>query len=209
MISQTRSAPTSPAWHDDFLVMVPAITRHATFRFRHFPPEAKEEAVQEVVANCCVAYSRLVEQGKPESASATSLAEYAVKQYFNGRRVGTRTNVRDVMSPSCQVHKGVAVQSLHSWDEKGQRWKEILVEDRNATPADLAASRIDFPAWLATLSRRDRRIALRLADGDAADSVAQRFGLSQGRISQLRREFIEAWRAFHGELWPDAAAVPA
>ena len=64
----------------------------------------------------------------------------------------------------------------------------MLIEDRHATPADLAASRIDFPAWLATLSRRDRRIALRLADGDAAGSVAQQFGISQGRISQLRRE---------------------
>ena len=114
------------------------------------------------------------------------------------------------MSPSCHVQKGVAVQSLHCWDRQDQQWQEILVEDRNATPADLAASRIDFPAWLATLSRRNRRIALRLADGDAAGSVARRFGISPGRISQLRRELAEAWQAFHGEFCPDAvAAVPA
>ena len=117
--------------------------------------------------------------------------------------------IRDVMSPHCHVQKGVAVQSLHCWDRQNTQWKEILVEDRNATPAELAASRIDFPAWLATLSRRNRRIALRLADGDAAGAVAQRFGISPGRISQLRRELAETWQAFHGEFCPDAvAAVP-
>ena len=86
----------------------------------------------------------------------------------------------------------------------------IELTGNSMSPADVAASRIDFPAWLATLSHRNRRIALRLAAGDAAGSVAQRFGISPGRISQLRRELAEAWQAFHGEFCPDAvAAVPA
>jgi hypothetical protein len=63
----------------------------------------------------------------------------------------------------------------------------------------LAASRIDYPAFLATLSRRDRRIAEMLATGEATTRVAELFGLSLGRVSQLRRELKAAWEAFHGE----------
>ena len=74
-----------------------------------------------------------------------------------------------------------------------------MVEDRNSTPAELAASRIDLPAWLETLSRRDRKIALKLAVGETTSRVAGQFRLSEVRFSQLRRELKLAWSAFQGE----------
>ncbi len=70
----------------------------------------------------------------------------------------------------------------------------ILVEDKRATPADLAASRIDFPAWLKTLSQRDRRIALKLSQGESTSRVARQFRLSVGRVSQLRGELSQPRR---------------
>jgi hypothetical protein len=62
-----------------------------------------------------------------------------------------------------------------------------------------AAFRIDTAAWLATLSARDRRIALDLAEGQATGEVARRHGVSPARISQLRRVFQGSYREFHGE----------
>ena len=35
--------------------------------------------------------------------------------------------------------------------------------------------------------------------GERTLDVARRHGLSPGRVSQLRREFLEGWRAFCGE----------
>lgn len=61
------------------------------------------------------------------------------------------------MSERCRRSKGVQIESLHHWDQQDQQWQEALVEDKNVTPAELAASRIDFPAWLATLRTRDCR----------------------------------------------------
>jgi FixJ family two-component response regulator len=71
--------------------------------------------------------------------------------------------------------------------------------DRHCTPAELAASRIDVPAWLSRLKPRDRKIALKLAVGETTSAVARRFRLSEGRVSQLRGEFRNSWEVFQGQ----------
>jgi hypothetical protein len=186
------------AWHADFLNMLPAIERRAQIALRHLGAEAREEAMQEVVANTLVAYLRLVELGKADIAYPTVLARYAAAQVLGGRKVGGRMNVRDVMSSYAQQKKGFKVARLESCDGDTGQWQEILVEDRHATPADVAASRIDFAAWLRSLSSRYRKIATTLAAGETTSKVAQMFRLSRGRVSQLRRELCESWQEFHG-----------
>ena len=78
-------------------------------------------------------------------------------------------------------------------------WKEILVESRAFSPADAAAARIDVNAWLDSLSRRDRRLAERLATGERTGRIARTFGLTPARISQLRDEFRRSWERFQSE----------
>ena len=50
--------PAAPSWHKGFLAMLPAIQTHARIMLRNLAPEAREEAVQEVVCNALVAYAR-------------------------------------------------------------------------------------------------------------------------------------------------------
>jgi len=177
---------------------LPAIEKHARIAFRRLKREAREEAVAEVVANAMVAYVRLIERGRQDVAFATPLANFAIAQYHDGRRVGAQLNVLDVTSAHCQVRKGVVIERLDCWDREESCWQEVLVEDRTCTPAELAASRIDFVAWLATLSSRDRKIATLLASGCGTSEVAEKVGLSWARISQMRRELKESWEKFHG-----------
>lgn len=192
-------AQRNPDWHSKFLEMLPTIREHARFAFRHLRPEAREEAVQEVVAYALVAFVRLVERGRMDLAYATPLARYGVAQMYDGRRVGNKLNIRDVLSRRCQQAKNVRVERLDRWDAHDGEWKEVLVEDGCATPADLAASRIDFPAWLDTLGERKRQIALTLARGESTGKVAREFNVSPARVSQLRQELAASWRVFHGE----------
>ncbi len=192
---------------DRFLELLPTICQHARYVFRHWPPEARDESVQEVIASAFVAYKRLVAQGKQELAYGAPLARYAVARFRAGRRVGVQMNVRDVASQRCRDVKRIKLERLDRWSPQEEAWCEILVEDKTCTPADLAASRIDYRAFLATLGRRKRRIAQMLATGETTSRVAEQFGLSQGRVSQLRREFKAAWEAFHGEA--KAAPQPA
>jgi hypothetical protein len=191
--------PSPPAWHTAFLAMLPTIRTHARIAFRHLDPEAREEAVQEVIANACRAYKRLVDLGKADIGYAGVLARYGVAQVKDGRRVGGRLNVRDISSEYCQRRKGVTVKRLDRFDRE-EGWQEIVVEDKHATPADVARVRVDFSDWLRTLRRRDRRIAETLSVGETTSDVAKRFRVSPSRVSQLRHELRDSWDEFCGDV---------
>jgi hypothetical protein len=154
--------------------------------------------VQEVVAGSFAAYARLIELGKEELAFSSALARFAVGQVRAGRKVGSRRCVREVMSSYAQNCKGFQVDRLDYFDEEESCWREIVVEDRRANPADIAACRIDFSAWLRLLPSRRRQVALALAAGESTGGAAKRFGLTAGRISQLRQWFRESWDSFQG-----------
>ena len=186
-------------WHDGFLKMVPTIVRSLRIAFAHLKAEAREESVAEALANTCVAYQRLVQQGRSDRAFPTVLARFAAAQVIDGRRVGSRQNTRDVLSRRAQRKKRFQVERLDRFDDYENGWREAVVEDTRTPVFDQVCFRIDFPAWLARLSRRDRRIAELLAVGNSTKTVARRFRLSAGRVSQLRREFYLSWREFTEE----------
>ena len=195
----TSEQPAVPAWHEPFLAMLPAIVRHASISFTDRPYQNRKELVQEAVANCLVAYVRLVELGKEDIAYPSVLAMYAVRQIREGRRVGTKMNVRDISSTYCQIAKGIAVKRLDHYDHDSAEWMELLVEDHHATPADIAATRIDFAAWLDGLPGRLRRVAEFLATGETTSAAAKKFRVTAGRISHLRRDLMKSWEVFQRE----------
>jgi hypothetical protein len=199
MIARAKKNPRTSALCARFLLLLPAIREQARFAFRHEPRERRQELVAEVVANCWVAFVRLVERGLIEVVYATPLAQFAIKQVRDGRRVGAKLNVRDVSSPYCQKAKGIILKRLDRFDEQDGEWQEVIVEDHHAGPAETAAARIDIAAWFASLPRRKRRIAQTLATGETTKTAARKFRVSPGRISQTRRELETAWQEFQGE----------
>ena len=201
-----RCKKSPPAWHADFEAMIPTIEAHAKVAFRHLGREAREEMVQEVLCNCCQAYARLVELGKTAVAYPTALARFGVRQAKEGRKVGGKLNVRDISSDYCQLKKNLLLERLDRYDSEEQAWSEILVEDKHAGPAETAIVRLDFSTWLNLLPRRLRKIAMFLGNGETTSAAAKRFRVSQGRISQIRRELLSAWRRFQGEEPAPAAA---
>lgn len=180
-----------------FLQMLPSIRAQARFAFRHLKPEAKAEAVEEVIANAFVAFSRLVQLGKADLAYPTPLAQYAIKQVRSGRRVGSKLCVNDVLSPYAQQRKRFDVARLDR--QKDGEWIEAIIPDDSRPVADQAAFRVDFPEWLDTLASRKRRIAKALSSGHRTKDVSRRFRLSPGRISQLRIELRLSWEEYQGE----------
>jgi hypothetical protein len=198
-ISTLAQPACQAAWHATFVDMLPTIVAQARFAFRQLNPEAREEAIQEVVCNACQAFARLEAMGKQAIAYPTPLARYGISQARQGRKVGGRLCIRAVMSVYCQRRKGISVGRL---DRAGRYagWREAVVQDtRNSPVPDIVSFRVDFAAWLRGLPRRDRRIAKALAMGDRTSEVSQRFRVSAARVSQLRRELALSWRQFQGE----------
>jgi hypothetical protein len=185
--------------------LLPAIVAHAKYAFRNLRGEAKQDAIQEVIANALVAFVALVRRGKMSCAYSTPLAKYAVAQIKDGRRVGNRLRISEVLSRYAQQHKRFSVSRLDKFDEEANAWEEILIEDKTAGPAQTAMTRIDFEAWLQSLPRRDRKVAEYLSLGNRTADAARKFGLSQGRISQLRRALAQSWQDHTGGNEANAA----
>jgi hypothetical protein len=180
-----------------FVEMLPRIRRQASVAFRQLRPDHKDELIQEVVANAYCAFVRLVDRGKADVAYATPLAKFAIWQVTAGRQVGTKPNLRDVLSPQAHAAGEITVERLDEFDHEQGELRAALIEDRRATPADTAAARIDVAAWLRSLSLRSRRIAMTLAMGESTGDVARQFKVSPARISQLREELKTSWERFH------------
>ena len=181
-----------------FEEMLPVIRRQARRAFWDRSPDEREELIAETIANAYCAYCGLIERGKAAVAYPTPLARFAIRQICAGRRVASRLNVHDVTSSYCQQAKGVCVEGLGFQDNTQSRWQEVVAEDKTAGPAEIAATRIDFAAWLQSLRPRMRRIAKLLAVGETTQEAAKAFELSPARISQIRGELRSHWFAYQG-----------
>lgn len=182
-----------------FLSLLPAIREQARFAFRSQEPERRQELIAEVIANAFVAFTRLLDRGPEQIVYATPLVQYAIKQVKTARRVGGKLNVRDVSSEYAQRSKRFTLGRLDHFDTRKGVWREVLIEDRRAGPADTAAARIDIADWFNSLPLRRRLIAETLATGETTKRAAKQFHISRGRISQMRRELHDAWQEFQGD----------
>ena len=203
-----RPSKSVPAWHAGFLAMLPAIVKQVRFAFRHLGPEARSEALQNCVANAMIAYAR----GSTNWAGLRwhthpFWAATRLPRRRDFRVVGGHLDIKDVLSPYCQAKKNVVVERLDKYDKTEDQWQEILVEDHRAGPFEIVRTKLDFAAWLRSLPIKSRRIAKMLANGERTADVARRFGLSDGRISQIRAELAASWRRFVGDTEPPAAAA--
>lgn len=185
-----------------FLAIFPQVQRHAFFAFRGMKDFNRfEDCVQETLCLCWLWASRLWEQGKDAREFPTTLASYATRHVRSGRSfVGKKTYRSDVLSPLAQAIHGFVAQSLpeHQSTASPAPWMEQLVDQPGSRVAELAAFRIDFPDWLASLGERKARIAEDLAMGESTLEMSGRHHVSPGRISQLRRELKQDWDAFNG-----------
>jgi hypothetical protein len=186
-------------WQAGFLAVLPAVQTHAKIRFRHLRAEQREEAIQEAIAFACVSYQRLVGQGKQEALRSATLAEFAVRRVRNGRFVACRQHSQDVLGPFVHQKRGFEVRSLTPSREDQGGWQATLIECKRVLPSDMAAFRIDLEQWLASFSQRHRQIITTLASGERTAAVAEQFGLTAGRVSQLRRRYERHWLAFQGD----------
>ncbi len=192
------SSSDLPHEHDDFLPLLPIIRRYAGRAFRRWPADHCEEAVAETTAAALISFIRLKRRGKNPLAFPTQLVRWAITHVLAGRRVGSRDNSRDVMNRAAQVRYDFGIDSFTRFGY----WHYCLIDHSQTPVPDQVCFRLDFAAWLQTLSLRDQRVAMLLAEGYSTSEVAQRFQVSAGRISQLRREMCDSWELFQADEHP-------
>jgi hypothetical protein len=203
-------------------LVLPRVLSHAEVTSRGVRcPHAREEYAAEMVALAWLWFLRLTSQGKDPQQFPTALATFAARAVQDGRRLCGQERARDVLSPRAQRRRRFKVVPLPSSTRRpfgevyagSQRRQDAFEErlrDNTRTPPDEQATfRLDFPAWLLTRTDRDRRLIDLLMAGERTGAVADRFGLSPARVSQLRRQFLEDWLRFCGDREPDRPWLPA
>jgi hypothetical protein len=203
--SNPRRKTRTSRWNDKFLELLPAIREQAEYAFRRVSVDVREDLILEVVAAAYVLFVSLCRRGKSALAYPTPLAKFAIRHVREGRRIGSRCNSLDITSPCSCAAKRTTIERLDRFNPRRGEWREVLVEDRTAGPAEIVMTRLDFASWLSTLSHRDRQLAEKLVLGETTGRVARTFRISAARVSQLRRELCANWHRFVGEL-TDAGA---
>jgi hypothetical protein len=201
MSSLSLTVPSLDSIHDlqsRFLSLVPRIERHGRVFFRHLRPRSlREERISEMVALAWKWYRRLAEQGKDATQFPSMLATYAARAVNSGRRLCGKESAKDVLSSDAQQRHGFKVKNLPDGYSPVRETFETALTDNTVTPpAEQVCFRIDFPAWLKTRTERDRRVVQDLMVGDRTCEVSQKYGVSRGRVSQMRRDFQEDWERF-------------
>jgi hypothetical protein len=213
--SVKRFTPSLPdPRHAPFLALPPTIETHAQIVFRGCKcPVRGEKAVQECVALAWQWYTRLVARGKDVTCFPMAFTILVVRAVKSGRRLCDQERTQDVLSPLPQQRHGFVVESLpvahrasheQLYATPHAQQQQDLYEDRlcdnTVTPSpDQAAFGIDFPAWLRTLTARERRLIRTRARNERTKELSRQFALSPARISQLRQEFRQGWQRFCGE----------
>src|SRR4051794_33936591 len=171
--------------HEQFEAALPAVTNAARYAFRRRRAQDREDAIAEARAAAWSAWHGLLTRGKdPVAVGVHGIAANAIRYVQNGRRLGHKGGGRgsmDVYHPRAQEISGFRLVGLDTIDDHvlvtpSEAWREWLAEDNRSTPADEAAFRIDFEAWLVGLPARKRQMAELLAEGHETGVVARRLG---------------------------------
>ena len=184
-----------------FLVCVwPRVVTHGRVYFRHLRRADREEAVQEMVGLSWMWFVRLAGRGKDATRFPTAIAKFAARAVRSGRKLAGMDRAKDVLSPLAQQRRGFAVCKLPDCSTlDGSPLDEALADNTQSPVVEQVCFRLDFPAWRASRTERDRQLLDDLMLGERTLDVAGKYGLSPGRVSQLRREFLLDWRRFLSE----------
>jgi hypothetical protein len=193
-----------------FLDLLPRIELHGRIYFRHLKPHRKADAIQEMRALAWLWYVRLIDRGRDPQDFVATFVTLLARAVNSGRRLAGMMKAKDVMNPAAQRRHRFKVEPLPSSTRtfhdhlyaspRGQELHdefEERLQDNAMTPVpDQVQFRLDFPAWLQTLTPRERRMIAAMARNERTRDLGKEFGVSPSRISQMRREFQIGWEQF-------------
>jgi len=193
---------TTATLHARFLSILAKIRTHARIFFRHVRCRCKrEDFIAETIALCWKWFVRLATKGKDACHFPSVLATYAARAVKCGRRVYGQMKAQDVLNEHAQQRHGFYLGKLPDFSTLSENpLAEALIDNTRSPVPDQVQFRLDFPSWLRTRNERDRRVINDMAMGQRTLDLSKKYGISPGRISQLRREFHDDWQRYTASL---------
>jgi hypothetical protein len=155
-------------------------------------------------------FLRLTKKGKDINEFVGVFLRFLGRAVSSGRRISGVAKSKDVLNTMAQRRYGFKVESLETSNSTSheqlyasphgqdlQDTYEDRLRDNTQTPVpEQVAFRIDFAAWLRTLTGRERRIIRAMSLGERTKDISKEFEVSPARISQMRQEFHDDWQRF-------------
>jgi hypothetical protein len=158
--------------------ILPKVVSHGRVHFRGLKAERQEECIAEMVALSWAWHRRLAERGKDATQFPTAIARFAGRAVGSGRRLAGMDRAKDVLSPQARQRHGFAVSKLPDCSTlDGSPLHEALHDNTKSPPDRQAMFRLDFHAWRASRTERDRRLLDDLMVGGRTLEVAGKHGL--------------------------------
>lgn len=170
---------------DRFLGKYQLLVNMAKRAFSHQIGDTREERIANAIGLAWKHWTNATRKAECDDSVLIGCFKWAIHQTICGRQVHFSQRIND---PFQRERTGGAAQC---------NVIESLI-DRKASPADRVAFEIDTSDWLSSLSSRQRDIAIDMMAGHDTSSLAAKYNLSNGRISQLRRELHTSYVTFVG-----------
>jgi len=200
--------------HEQYLEIMPRLQSYAQgyFGFIHCPHK-RADKVQEALGLAWRWLLQLNEKGKDVSQFPASFVFMVVRAVRCGRRLVGMEKTKDAMSPRAQQMHSFKVERLPGatacpheqlygdvdGQEKHDAYEERLHQNMVTPVPEQVAFRLDWPRFLRTLTQRDRAMARFLSLGNTTKHTAQKFGLTPGRVTQLRQQWHREWEFFQND----------
>ncbi len=178
---------------------MPRIRRHAAVIFRDVKCyHARQDKIQDVLGIAFKWFKQLWKDrkktGKNPECFISRLADFACRQVKCGRTLAGKLNTRDVLNAITGIKHGFVVGKLPDFStESANPLQEALIDNTQTPPDEQAVFRLTFPVFLERRSERDQRLIVAMAENHRTKDLSDMFNVSQGRISQMRRELYHEW----------------
>jgi hypothetical protein len=186
--------------HRAFEAALTRIDACLRYHFRRWPSGRRDQAIDDARSAAWVAWNGLFRRGEDPVAIGVT-AFNATRAIRKARAIAaSRPGGRGSSATGLRV---VAFEELYG--STPAAWQGWLAPDRHYGPADEAAFRIDFAAWIGGLTPRKRRAAELLAERHGTGDVARLLCVTPAAISQARVWLSRSWERFQGGGEADAS----
>jgi hypothetical protein len=152
--------------------------------FRDYRPEARDEAIANVMAMTWEDFTRLIERALADDTLLTTTFYFACKRTRSGRMAGKAS-----YSGGKELWNHGTRHSLNM---------DAFVSDRTGV-FDTVRFKLDTETWFERLSDSDRSYALEMSDGLSTSEIAQRHQVSSAAVSMRRAKIKTSYQEFMKE----------
>lgn len=195
MISFANNQQTAnvPTFEELLVKMMP----HFEFFAKHdqkLRGDNYDECIQDLTCMAYEMYSALVRNNKTDKIFFSAILNFAKKRFRDGRHFTDSSSV-DVFGTRTRLKERCELNSIHMMKTNNDP-KEYLVS-RKTNVFRTVSFRIDFfETFLPQQTELDQAIIFDLMVGETTNDVSRKYGLSAGRISQLRKKYANDWYSF-------------